>query len=313
MQIQNIRKFFKMKPALNVSGIEKEAHIKGQALHKALQSNSELSEKNLAKLAPVLINYGYNSLPSKAKVISIVNNKGGVGKTTTTAILGEAFARLGLRVLLIDLDSQGNLSYIYGIDAESGQVADTMLDIKKSLAIQPINEYLSIVPSNLKLQEVESLLLTAASNQNRLRAALSSSTISQDYDFILIDCPPSLGLLTMNALNASNSCLITVHPEATAVVGLNSIFNVIEDVKLYGGNNLVVEGILFTMVEKNSVHDSYKEFVREEYSNFRIFESEIKKSVDVSKAQALAEQFYIYKGKSQVGVSYEEVAKEILS
>ena len=302
-----------MKPALNVSGIEKEADLKGQALHKALQSNSELSEKNLVKLAPVLINYGYNSLPSKAKVISIVNNKGGVGKTTTTAILGEAFARLGLRVLLIDLDSQGNLSYIYGIDAENGQVADTMLDIKKSLAIQPINEYLSIVPSNLKLQEVESLLLTAASNQNRLRAALSSSTISQDYDFILIDCPPSLGLLTKNALNASNSCLITVHPEATAVVGLNSIFSVIEDVKLYGGNNLVVEGILFTMVEKNSVHDSYKEFVREEYSNFRIFKSEIKKSVDVSKSQALAEQFYIYKGKSHVGVSYGEVAKEILS
>ena len=227
--------------------------------------------------------------------------------------LAAALAANQRKVLLIDLDSQGNLSYIYGIDAENGQVADTMLDIKKSLAIQPINEYLSIVPSNLKLQEVESLLLTAASNQNRLRAALSSSTISQDYDFILIDCPPSLGLLTMNALNASNSCLITVHPEATAVVGLNSIFNVIEDVKLYGGNNLVVEGILFTMVEKNSVHDSYKEFVREEYSNFRIFESEIKKSVDVSKAQALAEQFYIYKGKSQVGVSYEEVAKEILS
>ncbi|PWK22402.1 chromosome partitioning protein [Arcicella aurantiaca] len=313
MQIHNIRKFFKMKPALNVSGIEKEADIKGQALHKALQSNSELSEKNLAKLAPVLINYGYNSLPSKAKVISIVNNKGGVGKTTTTAILGEAFARLGLRVLLIDLDSQGNLSHIFGIDAEVGQVADTMIDIKKTLAIQPINDYLSIVPSNLKLQEVESLLLTAASNQNRLRAALSASTIGQDYDFILIDCPPSLGLLTMNALNASNSCLITVHPEATAVVGLNSIFNVIEDVKLYGGNNLAVEGILFTMVEKNSVHDSYKEFVREEYSSFRIFESEIKKSVDVSKAQALAEQFYVYKGKSQVGIAYEDVAKEILS
>jgi chromosome partitioning protein len=107
--------------------------------------------------------------------------------------------------------------------------------------------------------------------------------------------------------------LITVHPEATAVVGLNSIFNIIEDVKLYGGNNLVVEGILFTMVEKKSVHDSYKEFVREEYSSFRIFESEIKKSVDVSKAQALAEQFYVYKGKSQVGIAYEDVAKEILS
>lgn len=312
MTIEQISKFFKLKPSLTVAGIQKEAGIKGNALSTALQNKEELSKMNLDKLLPILIGYGYNAMPQKAKIIAIVNNKGGVGKTTTTAILGEAMARKGLKVLMIDMDSQGNLSQIFSISTESGQVADSMLDNKVPLPIQQINENLFVVASDLELQKVESVLLTAPSNQLRLKAALST-TATVGFDFILIDCPPSLGLLTMNAINASNSCLITVQPESSAVVGLNSIFDVIEDVNVYSGAAIKVEGIVFTMVKNNSVHTAFKELVRETYLNFKVFNTEIKESVDVSKAQAIRREMFVYKSNSTVGKAYEELANELLS
>jgi chromosome partitioning protein len=308
--LQTINSFLSANPSLTVLGLEREANIKGNALSKAIQSKAELSAMNSAKLLPVLEKYGYNPSGFKGKIISIVNNKGGVAKTTTTQILGESLANMGFRVLLIDLDPQGNLSYISNVTTERGQVADSLLDIQKPLATTPINANLSIAPSGLVLQNTESQLLTEVYNQHKLQKILSF--IRDDYDFILIDTPPSLGLLTINALNASDSCIITVHPEATAVAGLNSIFDLINKINLYGGK-LSVEGILFTLVENNTVHQGHKAAVRSGYSNFYIFKSEIKKSIDVAKVQAVGVQFFDFKNKSVVGSAYEAVAQEILA
>jgi chromosome partitioning protein len=312
MNIDKINKFLKMKSSLNVSGLEKEAGIKGRALSIALSEKKDLSEKNWHKLLPVLNGYGFGNLPNKAKIISIVNNKGGVGKTTTTAVLGEAMARRGLKVLMVDMDSQGNLSQIFEVSTEHGQVADSMLDIDLLLNQVKVNENLYIVPSDLKLQKIESELLTAISNQHRLSAALNI-TLIENYDFVLIDCPPSLGLLTQNAINASHSCLVTVQPESSAVVGLDTIFKVINDIGKYSGRNVAVEGILFTMVEKNIVHEGFKKFVRTTYANVKVFNTEIKKNVDVSKAQAMKEQLFNFKSKSVVAIAYDELIDEILN
>lgn len=312
MNIEKIEKFLKMKSSLNVSGLEKEAGIKGRALSIALSDKKDLSEKNWNKLLPILNSYGFGNLPNKAKIISIVNNKGGVGKTTTTAVLGEAMARRGLKVLMVDMDSQGNLSQIFEVSTENGQVADSMLEIDILLNQVQVNENLYIVPSDLKLQKIESELLTAISNQHRLSAALNI-TLIENYDFVLIDCPPSLGLLTQNAINASHSCLVTVQPESSAVVGLDTIFKVIRDIGKYSGKNVAVEGILFTMVEKNMVHEGFKKFVRETYANVKVFNTEIKKNVDVSKAQAMKEQLFNFKSKSIVAIAYNELIDEILN
>jgi chromosome partitioning protein len=130
---------------------------------------------------------------------------------------------------------------------------------------------------------------------------------------VLIDCPPSLGLLTQNAINASHSCLVTVQPESSAVVGLDTIFKVINDIGKYSGRNVAVEGILFTMVEKNMVHDGFKKFVRDTYANVKVFNTEIKKNVDVSKAQAMKEQLFNFKSKSVVAIAYDELIDEILN
>jgi chromosome partitioning protein len=304
--------FLNRNPALTVAGIEKEAGMTLRSLSQIINLKRDLTDKQRTKLLPILMKYGYSEAYNlKATTIAVANNKGGVGKTTTTAYLGEAFANRGLKVLLIDLDSQGNLSQIFNVTTEGGQVLDSLLDFNKSLHIVQITENLHLAPSDLELQRAEIALLSAPANQNRLQRALMP--FLGTYDFILIDCPPSLSVLTLNALNAANSCIVAMQPEMNAVNGLNSLFKVIVETQVLSNPNLRVEGILFTIVEKNTVHAQLKEAVRENYNSVHVFTTEIKKGIEIKKAQAIKSPIYDFDKNSAAAKSYENLALEILN
>lgn len=305
-------RFLNRNPALTITGIEKEAGMAIRSLTQIISLKRELTDKQRSKLLPVLMKYGYNeAFNLKATVIAIANNKGGVGKTTTTAYLGEALSTRGLKVLLIDLDSQGNLSQIFNVTTENGQVFNSLVNYTIPLHIEEVTEHLHIAPSDLELQKAEQTLLSAPASQQRLQRALVP--FLDVYDFILIDCPPSLSVLTLNALNAANSCIVAMQPEMNAVNGLNSLFGVIYETQIFSNPTLHIEGILFTIVEKNTVHTSMKEAVRENYQSVNIFDTEIKKGIEIKKAQALKAPIFDFDKNSAAAKSYDELALELLN
>lgn len=305
-------RFLNRNPALTITGIEKESGMPSRSLTQIISLKRELSDKQRIKLLPILMKYGYSeTFNLKATTIAIANNKGGVGKTTTTAYLGEALSNRGLKVLLIDLDSQGNLSQIFNVTTAEGQVFNSLINFNEPLFIKEITENLHIAPSDLELQKAELSLLSAPANQQRLQRALVP--FLDVYDFILIDCPPSLSVLTLNALNASNSVIVAMQPEMNAVNGLNSLFGVIMETQILSNPILRIEGILFTIVEKNTVHIGLKEAVRENYSSVNIFQTEIKKGIEIKKAQALKSLIFDFDKNSAAAKSYDQLAVELLN
>jgi chromosome partitioning protein len=307
-----IIKFLKMKPALNLTQIEKEADIPLKTLYKALEGISKLNDKNIKKLEPVLRNYGYNDeLFSKARVISIVNHKGGVGKTTTTINLGKALKILGCKVLMIDMDSQGNLSQCFGIHEPTEQVIDSLLD-KENMPLIEIEENLFLAPSDIRMAYRELELVNAIGGDKRLLNKLSP--ILSDFDFILIDCPPSLNILTTTSLVASHECVIPMQPEASAYHGVENLFNRIYEIREHINYSLSIRGILFTMIHKNqSVHKSMMEHIKESYGHFNIFETTIENSTAIKQSQVAKQDLFQYAPKSASAEQYLSVARELMT
>lgn len=309
--LQKLKRFLQYCPSLTIAGLEKESGLNKASIQKCIEQERTISEKFSTALFPILNKYGFSEpWGEKAHVIAVANNKGGVGKTTTTALLGEALSKRGLKVLLIDLDSQGNLSQIFDVKTDEGQVKDSLIDTKPLHTIA-INENLSIVPSDLDLQKAESFLMSAPASERRLQRAIQP--FIETFDYILIDCPPSLSFLTYNALNAANSVIVAMQPEMSAVNGLNSLFKVIKDIKDFSNPLLTIEGILFTIVEKNNIHTVLKEQVRKDYKHFNIFRTEIKKGVDIKNAQAMKLKMQDYNDSSPASISYQLLAEEILN
>jgi chromosome partitioning protein len=304
--------FLRRNPALSISILEKEAGLPNSTLAKALGGDRILNAKHLNALYPILIKYGYNeSQYKKARVISIVNHKGGVGKTTTTINLGKALVKLGFKVLLVDMDSQGNLSQSLGIDNPEKQVVNALLK-NEDLPVVAIGENYHLSPSDLELAYADLELVQAVGGVNQLKNKLNP--LRELYDYILIDCPPALNIFTNSALVASNGCLVTLQPEVSALKGVNNLFERVSQVRERINPELVIEGIVLTMVDKRlKVHRDMIEYVKQSLNNFKIYNTQIRINVALKESQISQINIFDYDHDSNGAADYLNLAKEFCS
>ena len=187
-----------------------------------------------------------------SKIISVTMHKGGVGKTTSTVNIGAALAKLGKKTLLIDIDPQANCSLTFGFRNPEKDIYGAIIN-KYNLPIYNIRNNLDIVPASLDLSGAEVELITEVGREVILKRRLS--LLSKNYDYILIDCPPSLGLLTLNALVASNSILIPLQSQFLALHGMSRLIDIVDKVKSSGLNSdLKIEGVFLTQYDLSLIH-----------------------------------------------------------
>lgn len=304
-------KFLRANPTLNHFYIEQQAGIQTDLLNKLIEGKMYLNENDLSKLEPVLHNHGFRADSSykKAKIISVVNHKGGVGKTTTVINIGKALKLLGYRVLLIDMDSQGNLSQCYGIHEPEEQVIDSLLG-REPLPLLELENNLYLSPSDIRMAYKELELVNAIGGEKRLSNKLS--LLSNDFDFIIIDCPPSLNIMTTAALVASQECLVPIQPEASAYYGVENLFNRIFEIREHINYSLTVKGILYTMVhKKQSIHKGMIEHIEATYGHFNIFKTQIDNSTIIRQSQVAKQDVFTYSPKSVSSEQYLNAAKEL--
>lgn len=243
----------------------------------------------------------------KKKIISLVNHKGGVGKTTTTLNLGKALSLLGEKVLLIDIDPQANLSQSLGINQDLSMYEVLCNDI--DLPITSIAENLFVVPANLMLSTAETKLSSDhVTGYFKLREALSKH--KDNYDFVLIDCPPNLAILTINALLAANEIIITLEPQFLSVTGLQTILDLHQKLVTLN-NDLKILGLLFTRYNRNVVSKSIIEQCHTAYQGL-IFETVIRQNAKIMEASAVQKDIFSYDNKSTGAIDYMALAQEIL-
>jgi len=249
-----------------------------------------------------------------AKIYAIVNHKGGVAKTTTCACVGTALTELKKRVLMVDLDPQAGLTTSLGLDPNSFETTiynaliDDEFPIKKIITKTKVQK-LFLLPSNLDLAGAEGELIGEIGWDRTLKDALSP--IVKDYDFILIDCPPSLGVLTTNALIAAERVIIPVQSEYLALRGLEQLNRIISKVRKKGNPNLKVK-ILRTMHDLRTTHT--REVVEELERVFKsqIYQTIIKRTIKFADSALAGEPILIYAKRSEGAEAYRQLAKEVL-
>ena len=248
------------------------------------------------------------------KCIAVANQKGGVGKTTTAINLSACLGALGKRVLLIDLDPQGNASS--GVGTDPRQVEQSVYGVLSgdldmhTACIQTEFQNLSLCPSNMELAGAEVELVLMEEREFRLKHAIAQ--IKADYDFILIDCPPSLGLLTLNALVAADTILIPIQCEYDALEGLSQLTGTIRKVRQSLNPELDIEGVLLTMFDARTnlsiqVADEVKRFYPQ-----KVYASVIPRNVRLSEAPSFGQPIHIYDKHSRGAECYLDLAQEVL-
>ena len=253
-----------------------------------------------------------------SKIISITNQKGGVGKTTTTINLGAALSKLDKTVLIIDLDPQGNASTGLGIEVEDRDVSTYELLVENLPLEQVVKETeiasLDIVPATIDLSSADIELLSNEKRSHLLYEALRKKQENKNkYDYILIDCPPSLNLLTVNAMVASHSVLIPLQSEFFALEGLSQLLLTVKEVRQTANENLRVEGIALTMFDgRNNLSKQVEADAR---SNLRelVFKTVIPRNVRVSEAPSYSMPVLTYDPSSKGSKAYMDLAKELLA
>lgn len=250
-----------------------------------------------------------------AKTICIANQKGGVGKTTTSVNLSSALANMGKRVLILDMDPQGNASSGLGVKRYEHQDSNVyhVLIGERSLAevIQPTRfENLSIAIANPDLVGAEIELVELPNREYRLKSAIA--TITEDYDFIIIDCPPSLGLLTLNALTAADSFLVPLQCEYYALEGLSQLLNTAGLIKKNLNPALHIEGIVLTMFDtRNNLSHQVVSEIRAHFGE-KVFQAIVPRNVRLSEAPSHGQSIFEYDAKSIGAVKYLELAQELI-
>lgn len=247
------------------------------------------------------------------KIISLANQKGGVGKTTTTVNLGTILAKKGKKVLLIDADPQGNATSGLGVEKEVEYSTYDILvnDAKIQDAIQDtIIKNLKLCPANMSLAGAEVELVSMMSREQRLKEKLDE--VRDYFDYILIDCPPSLGLITLNAFTASNSVLIPVQCEYFALEGLGQLINTINLVKKHLNKEIQIEGALLTMYDiRTNLSNQVVKEVKKYFEN-KVYRTVIPRNVRLSEAPSYGMPITEYDPRSKGAKSYTKFAKEFL-
>ncbi|MDH5381006.1 MAG: ParA family protein [Cyclobacteriaceae bacterium] len=243
------------------------------------------------------------------ETISIVNQKGGTGKTTTSVNLASAMVSEGMRVLVIDFDPQGNLSYCFGVDPDGDTIANVLKgDISLKDAIV-VSESVHIVPANISLADLEISLVAEIGREFYLKKALDTV---EGYDYIIIDCPPSLSLLAINALVASDAVVVPMQMEVMSLQGLNQIQSTIQKINSSYNKSIYIKGILPVMVDhRRNLDGEVEGFIKENY-NIPLFESRIRTNVRASEAPSFGKSVISYAPKSNSAMDYINFASELI-
>jgi len=248
------------------------------------------------------------------KIIAIANQKGGVGKTTTSVNLGACLAYIGKRVLLVDVDPQGNATSGIGIEKADVEhcIYDILVDdVEAKDVIKPTEvENLDIIPATIQLAGAEIELVPTISREVRLKRALEA--VKDNYDYMVIDCPPSLGLLTINALTASDAVLIPVQCEYYALEGLSQLLNTVRLVQKHLNTDLTIEGVLLTMLDARTnlgiqVIDEVKKYFQD-----KVYKTIIPRNIRLSEAPSHGQPIIIYDPRSRGAEVYLDLAKEVV-
>lgn len=249
------------------------------------------------------------------RTFAVVNQKGGVGKTTTAANLAAGLAQLGKRVLTVDIDAQGNLSAHYGLIADEQEGAQTMYDVlrygvKVESIIHKVDDNLWLAPAGLLLSAADLELGGVIGREQLLRKALQQ--VEDEFDYIVIDCPPSLGLLSLNGLVAASRVLVPVQSEFLALHGVRQLLDTIDQVRSAYNPSLIVGGVLLCL------HDSRRRLARSvadtvrEYFGDLVFDTVIRTNVALAEAPAKGTSIFRYDPRSTGAEDYAALAQEIL-
>lgn len=242
-------------------------------------------------------------------IVSLLNHKGGVGKTTSTINLGAAMVKLGKRVLLVDLDPQANLTISLGIPRQKVTIYENMRG-EAEISPYTVKEGLDVVTSTLDLSGAEMELINEAGREYILRELFEP--LREEYDLIIIDCPPSLGLLTLNALTASNFVYIPMQTEFLALQGLAKIKQITDKVRFRLNKKLQIGGVIATMYDQRRVLNRDVVNTIKKYFGDRVFETMIRENVSLAEAPAAHKDIFEYSPRSNGAEDYLALAKEVL-